>query len=172
MKLIYQMSPRGSPSWLDLNSKKRNPFLSHPTTSLWSGRFSSDDRWVSFLAVAEEERTRIFIVPFADGGIADQRGWIPVTDGSSRDGPATWSPDGNLMYFASQRDGYKCLWAQRLDPASKRPQGDAYPVRHLHSAHYAILQVNQFGLSASQNDLFFNLGDLTGNLWMTRLSSR
>jgi Tol biopolymer transport system component len=171
-KLIYQMSPRGNPSWLDLTSRAKNPFLSHPTNSLWGASFSPDDRWVVFNAVTGEERSRIFVVPFSNGAIADQSVWIPITDGSSEDFNATWSPSGSVMYFSSQRDGYKCLWAQRLDLASKRPEGPSYPVLHLHSARYGILQVHQFRLSASQTGLFFNLGDLTGNIWMTRLPYR
>ena len=34
------------------------------------------------------------------------------------DAPA-WSPDANLLYFWSSRDGSPCLWAQRLDPLTK-----------------------------------------------------
>ena len=34
-----------------------------------------------------------------------------------------WSPDGNLLYFLSERDGFRCIWGQKLDPASKRPLG-------------------------------------------------
>jgi len=44
-----------------------------------------------------------------------------------------WSPDGNLLYFISERDGFVCLWAQRLDPATKHPQGAAFPIRHFHT---------------------------------------
>ena len=35
-----------------------------------------------------------------------------------------WSPDGNLLYFLSSRDGFLCLWAQWLDPSTKHPLGD------------------------------------------------
>jgi len=32
---------------------------------------------------------------------------------------ANWSPDGKLVYFISTRDGFRCVWAQRLDAAGK-----------------------------------------------------
>jgi hypothetical protein len=40
------------------------------------------------------------------------------------------SPDGTLVYGSSFRDGSRCIWAQRLNPTTKRPEGapfDVYP---------------------------------------------
>jgi hypothetical protein len=43
-----------------------------------------------------------------------------------------WSPDGNLLYFFSDSDGSRCIWARRLDPKTKKPVGTPFAVLHLH----------------------------------------
>ena len=49
--------------------------------------------------------------------------WIEITDGVGYDGRPLWVPSGNLLYFVSYRDGFQCIYAQRLEPSSKRPAG-------------------------------------------------
>ena len=43
-----------------------------------------------------------------------QAEWIAITDGRNNDDKPQFSPDGNTVYFTSTRDGYLCIWAQRL----------------------------------------------------------
>jgi Tol biopolymer transport system component len=74
---------------------------------------------VSFNAVTPG-RSRIFVVPFRGAGPVPEADWTAITDGRWDDKP-TWSPDGNLLYMVSERDGFRCIWAQRLHPATKRP---------------------------------------------------
>lgn len=51
-----------------------------------------------------------------------REGWIQASEGGlgfQRQG--CWAPDANLVYFLSDRDGFRCIWAQRLEPGAKRP---------------------------------------------------
>ena len=73
-----------------------------------------------------------------------------------------WSPDGSRLYFASERDGFSCIWQQRLDPATKRPLGPPSPVYHFHNARSA-----HDGLSVAQDKVAFTILETTGNLWMS-----
>ena len=70
-------------------------------------RFSSDQRWISFMAVDDARRdvSTIDVMP-ATGGK-----WVAVTDGTSYDDKPRWSPDGKVLYFLSARDGALNLWA-------------------------------------------------------------
>ena len=58
-----------------------------------------------------------------------------------------WSPDGRFLYFISERDGFRCVWARPLDAATKRPIGDAFAVRHFHAARFSLKQVGKPRLS-------------------------
>lgn len=116
----------------------------------------------------------MFISPIVDGhGVAEAH-WIPVTDGLQVDTYVAWSPDGNLLYFLSERDGFRCIWAQRLAPATKQPDGAAFPIRHFHNARESLARVDRFdlvGLSAARERLVFSMSELTGNIWMEERKS-
>ena len=124
-------------SVVDLASKRRTGLLNHAAWSLWNPRFSPDDRWVSFNAVTAG-RSRIFVAPFRSGMIPESE-WIAITDGVWDDKPR-WSADGDTLYFMSERDGFRCIWAQRLD-GSKCPVGGVIPIFHAHQAQRSLLNV-------------------------------
>ena len=97
-------------------------------------RFSPDGGWASFHSRVGP-RSRVFVVPVRDGpgapsGPGDDE-WIAVTSGESQDGFPHWSPDGQLLYFTSNRDGNLCLWAQRLNATTKQPVGAPMVVQHV-----------------------------------------
>ena len=107
------------------------------------------------------------MTPFK-GLIAHEIGdWIPVTDGENLDDKPRWSPDGNLIYFTSERDGFRCIWAQRLDRALKRPAGAPFSVHHFHTSRRSLMNVGlgPLEISVARNALVFNLGERTANIW-------
>jgi len=82
-----------------------------------------------------------------------------------------WSPDGNRIYFVSDRDGFACLWSQPLEPETKAPVGQPQDLYHIHQVRRSILNVG-YGLmdiGVAPGKIVFNLGETTGNVWMTRL---
>jgi Tol biopolymer transport system component len=114
---------------------------------------------------------QIFLAPNT-GQLVKQSDWIPVTDGTGLDREARWSADGNRIYFLSDRDGFRCIWARNLDPKSKQPRGPPYPALHLHDARLSLSHIantGQVGISARGENLIFSMGELTGNLWTTEL---
>jgi hypothetical protein len=138
---------------------------------LYQGRYSPDGRWVAFLQATTEKplNTRVFISPIRDGRALSRDGWIPVTDGSQIDNHVVWSPDGNLLYFTSQRDGSLCVWAQQLKRTTKQPAGLAFPVRHFHDPRQSLARVDRkqlIGMSVASGKLVFAMSELTGNIWM------
>src|SRR5579875_2242202 len=103
-----------------------------------------------------------------DGKAAPESEWIPIADRGGWCDKPRWSPDGNLMYFVSQRDGYRCLWAQRLSQQTKHPLGEPFSVAHFHSARLSMTNVSTGSLEieVANDKLIFNLEELTGNIWM------
>jgi len=176
--LLYSTaSPGGGPSGiasLDAGSGEKRDLLTHSGYGLYQSFFSADDRWICFLARLGPNRSRLFIAPYRTETPARESDWIAVTDGGSADDKPRWSPDGNLLYFMSRRDGSNCLWAQRLDHHSKRPAGPAKPVFHFHGARLAPGNVHnrEFELSITNNRVVLPLGEVTGNIWMADLGGR
>ena len=88
------------------------------------------------------------------------------------DREATWSADGNAIYFLSDRDGFRCVWARNLNPKTKQPFGSIYPLIHLHNSSRGLSHVPNTGLVSIwsvRDKLVFAMGELSGTIWMTDL---
>ncbi len=164
-----------SMSVIDVASGKSTVLLKHPGYSLYGGPFSPDDHWIAFMARSGPAEWRIFIVPFQGISGASPQGkqWIPVGVPSAEEANAQWSPNGSVLYFFSQRDGFRCIWGQRLDSQSKRPVGPAFALFHSHHARRSLMSLDpgEYSLGASHNRLVFPLDDSTGNIWLAEFGA-
>ena len=142
---------------------ERQTVLSHPSSNLFGAHFSPDGRWIAFAAGANVARSRVFIVPLRSSP-PPEREWIAVQPEGS--GDPVWSPDGNVLYFRSKRDGYHCIWAQKLAPG-KAPAGEPIGILHLHSAGLGInfMKATDLGIAVTKDRLTLNLAKTTGSLW-------
>jgi len=140
---------------------ERQTALSYQAGNLWGSRFSPDGHWIAFTG-ATAVRKRIFVAPWR-GAPVSEREWTQVSPENSGD-PA-WSPDGNVLYFQSKRDGFLCVWAQRLGPG-KKPSGEPIAIQHLHAAAMGIgfLSANEFSIAVVKDRLILTLGRSAGNL--------
>ena len=146
-------------------------WLRHPGYGIYNPRLTADGGWVAFNGRADRLAVaRIFIAKVLPSGVAPEKEWIGVSEG---DAPA-WSPRANVLYFWSGRDGSPCLWAQRLDPGTKRPAGAPVSVEHFHSKglSWTNLHLGAPTIAVARDRIVFNLGEHTGNVWMTDLRAR
>jgi serine/threonine protein kinase/Tol biopolymer transport system component len=150
-------------------SPRNDHWLQHSGYGIYNGRMSSDG-WIAFNGRSDRlAPAQIFVAKVQATAVAGNKDWILV----SRDGEApNWSPDGTILYFWSDRDGSSCLWAQRLDPSMKRPTGAALAIQHFHGKGLSSrnLYLGAPGIAVARDKMVFNLGEHTGNIWMTRLS--
>lgn len=132
-------------------------------------RFSPDGRWVAFHMLLGGGRRQVFLAPAAGAAALEQSQWMPITNGSTNDFRAAWSPDGNLLYFVSDRDGFLCIYAQRLDPATKAALGPARDVYHAHATRRSFMRVvnlGSIGLSVARDKMAFMMAGMAGNVWL------
>lgn len=164
------------PSWiaaLDLASGVERKFVTSSSCAIDSASFSWDDRWIIVAKVSGRNKEQIMIAPIRNGIAANEAEWIAITDGTQSDGGPQFSPNGDTAFFISKRDGYDCIWAQRLDLATKRPIGKAFGVQHFHDASQKDLDGYWNGddsdLSVSRNKMLVNLVQWHVGIWMTRI---
>jgi len=177
-KVIYRKQEAGGASRIflrDLDIGKDQILLQHSTYPLTVPHLSADARWIAFQAVTSPTERRIFIAPLRDWQPPSETEWVPVTDGHTPDRNPVWSPDGGLLYVISDRDGFRCFWAQRLDPATKRPKGPAFAVQHFHTARRSLATMDEIaaiGLSVASDKLVFSMQENVANIWLAKLEQR
>jgi Tol biopolymer transport system component len=154
----------------DLVARRDRVILRGSHSSLFQAYFSPDDQWLVFEAV-DGNRSRLFISPIRHDSAAPEAAWIPIGETDGWADKPRWSPDGNLVYFVSHRNGFRCIWAQRLSPRTKQPLGAPFPVVHFHATRLGMQNVGlaTLEISVGRDRLAFNLGELTGNIWMATL---
>jgi eukaryotic-like serine/threonine-protein kinase len=145
-------------------------FLADDSYQLWHAFFSWDDRWVSFKIVPEEPRGKLMIAPVRNGVPAGKPEWVSVTDGKYADDKPQFSPDGNTLYFTSERDGHVCIWAQHLDRTTKRPSGAPFVVQHFHNAQWRTIENRSHSeLWVARDKIVTNFRQVHGDVWMAKL---
>ena len=101
--------------------------------------------------------------------------WILVTGESDFSRDPLFAPSGKFLYFTSEKDGFRCVWARRLHPQTRVPLGEAFPIEHFHTSRLAIRTLassgNTIGFSAGGNQLVFALAEITGNIWLEETKS-
>jgi Tol biopolymer transport system component len=157
----------------DLVSGQKRVILRREGYAIYRARFSRDGRWIAFHARNRPGRSALFVAPFRGSEAIREQEWIAVTDGESYDIGPGWAPNGNWLYFISERDGFRCLWAQRLEAQTKHATGKPFPIQHFHAATRSMMRLttNWLGLSVASDKLFFNVEDVTGNVWLARSSA-
>jgi len=111
------------------------------------------------------------IAPVRNGVPAGQSEWVSITDGKYADDKPQLSPDGNTLYFTSERDGYLCIWAQHLDRSTKRPINAPFVVQHFHNAQWRILDSNRYQteLWVARDKIVTNFRETHSDIWMMKL---
>jgi eukaryotic-like serine/threonine-protein kinase len=158
---------------LDLRTRTEQDFLGDPESPLYHPFFSWDDHWVAFKKVLDWplQLAQILIAPVRHGSAAREAEWIAVTNGQYSDDKPQFSPDGSTLYFTSTRDGYLCIWAQRLDPVTKHPLGPPVAYEHFHNSagRAGVLYQAYSNLSVARDKILMVLPQVQSDIWMTQM---
>jgi eukaryotic-like serine/threonine-protein kinase len=155
-----------------LASRRDSLFMQSNKYHVFQHKFSPDGRWITFEAV-QGNQSRLYIAALQNGvSSTPENEWIPVTGDEGWADKPRWSPDGNLIYFISNRDGFFCVWAQQVVSGSKQPTGAPISIAHFHGSRLSIENVGvgrPMEISVAKDKIALNLGELTGNIWAAGL---
>jgi Tol biopolymer transport system component len=128
-------------------------------------RLSPDGKWVAFRVRGAEAGLRI--APFRGAEAIPEQEWVAFPRDDSAAIP-TWSADGNILYFTSGRAGTMDIWMQRLEPAAKRPAGEAEMVRRFPFMRHSIqlMEPDERRLAAAGDRLVFPISEAAGSIWL------
>jgi Tol biopolymer transport system component/predicted Ser/Thr protein kinase len=153
---------------LDVATGQSKLLYRHADGPLNMPRLSPDGRTVVFSMALAGRARRLYLAPFTGEAVPDSD-WTMIIDGANFERQPFWAPNGSLIYFLSERDGFRCIWAQRVDIAARRAVGEPFAVHHSHQTRYSlepIPDVAQIGLSVAGGQMFFASFELQSNIWM------
>ena len=157
---------------VDMETGKEFRFASHESVPLRAPWFSRDGQWVALHLRSSEVTRQIFVLPFHEGRETPRSEWVAITDGKRLDREPKWSPDGNLLYFTSDREGARGIYAQRLDPATKHPLGSPFEVMMFRGTQRNMMHFPDSAQSSpavARDRLVFPLAELQGTIWLTQM---
>jgi Tol biopolymer transport system component len=137
--------------------------VTNPTPTFGRADVSPDGRWLAF-----NSQRQTWIVPVRPGNPPEEREWILIrkaTTDDSAERSCGWSPDGRLLYLLLERDGFRDLYAQRIDQARGTPVGEPFIVQHLHDPTRRWGST-PYGNAIVSNAFVFTQVEMTGSVWM------
>jgi Tol biopolymer transport system component len=145
-------------------------YMEDPQLGLRVSSISDDGKWIAFSAFHNEQDFTIYVAPFSPDRSPPRSEWIPIPHSPWAHPNPCWSPDGSLLYFSSDQDGYSCIWAERLNPSTKLPQGEPFAVQHFHSSSLRLVApsfTNPVALAFDK--IVLSLASRSGGIWMMKL---
>jgi len=149
---------------------EESPILESEDLALLDTDLSRDDRWLAIQTGAPDGTVEIHLVPITETP-ASQDDWIKAAGGSGWVGGQRWSADQNTLYYLSDRDDFICVWGRSLDPTTKTPIGEEFPVVHAHSSAMKMMTFmrSMWSLEVGGDRLVFNSGEMTGDVYTAQL---
>ena len=151
---------------VDVTSGDRIPLVATTSSGLDRPLFGPNGRWVTF-----NSNGGTFVATVRSDRATAEAEWTMLIETTGGERSAGLSPDGRLLYLLLERDGFRCLYAMRLDPATGRSNGEPFPVAHVHEATRRWGSTG-YGSAVARGIFIANLFETTGNLWMTTLATK
>ncbi len=77
-----------------------------------------------------------------------------------------WSLTSDIVYLLLDTDGFRCVYAQRIDPASGALRGTPYAVLHFHGNEAVAAGVStSFGNAVSEDGFVYEAIDMRSDIW-------
>jgi Tol biopolymer transport system component len=123
---------------------------------------SPDGRWISFQA-----GRHIWLAAVRPGHPPPERDWVLVHEpaANSAERACGWSPDSRLLYLLLERDGFRDLYAQRIDSARGTLLGQPFIVQHLHDPRRRWGS-SPIGAGIVRDAFVFSQVEMTGSIWL------
>jgi serine/threonine protein kinase len=123
---------------------------------------SPTERWLVFGSAGRTRMARV-----QPGSPPPEQEWVTVFEKApgSAERPCGWSPDGSLLYLLLERDGFRDLYAQRIDAAAGTRVGEPFLVQHFHDPRRRWGSTS-FGSAIVRNAFVFTQVESSGSIWL------
>jgi hypothetical protein len=166
--LVAQPSAPGAIALVNRVTGRLSTYMRGPMGAELRARgISVDGKWVAFTLHRGQPGFRRYVAPFAPARAPLPDEWIEVGSSTADHPYSRWSPDGGTLYFGSTRDGFACLWAQRLNRRTMHPEGKPFAIEHFHLPTMALESPSlAYPFALGSDAAIVSITERTGGLWV------
>ena len=144
-------------------SGRREPVYNRPGWRIKHLDVTPDGRRALFTMVEERGgMSHAWVVPMRGALPAGPSAWMKMPE-VNFEGAMHWAGNGSAAYYFSKKDGFLCLWKQRV-AESGRPLGESTCVRHFHTGRWSPwdpwIAVSGELVAAAQTEVVSNIWSL------------
>jgi eukaryotic-like serine/threonine-protein kinase len=122
---------------------------------------SPDDRWLAF-----RQSGKTFVTRLGPERPLAAHTWARVDEPTTTGRPMGWSLNSELVYLLLDTDGFRCVYAQRIDTASGALQGTPYAVLHFHGNQTVATGVStSLGNAVSAAGFVYEAISMRSDIW-------
>ncbi len=168
-RVLIEDTDTGSISMVKPGSTHKSQVFPGTGARLYGPRFSPDEKWIAFTERTGAAGSRVFFAPMRGDSAGTSNEWLSVTKDNTWESAPQWSPDGELLYFVSNRDGRRCVWARRVREV-KASSGEPFAVAHFHDSRRSPdgASFHATDLFVGANQMMISLGELSGSVYMIK----
>ena len=131
---------------------------------------SPGDRLLAFVLPRPDDTAGLYLSAVGERPTRQEM-WTLIAEDPNYLGSPSWSPDGRLLYYLSNRDGFRCVWAQRITSDGK-PAGAPFAVYHGHSTlSPSATMLGSAHMGVAPDRLYMLLAQTQGSLWSVKLNN-
>jgi len=166
--ILYQNYGSGTTNLLHVESGEQTELLKASEGKIVSARFSPDGRWIAFRRELAGFRGALLAAPFQGAQAIPEEKWVEIISAGNVNDKPRWGPNGNILYFLSNRERNLGVWMQRLDPATKKPVGEPQSLRQFPLIRQSLetMSLVSLELAVGRDRLVLPVGELTGSIWL------
>lgn len=131
---------------------------------LWQPHISPNGRWIVFMEAQirpSANGSTIYVIP-ANGGP-----WVRVTDANHWTDKPRWSPDGKIIYYVGEKNGFLNVWGNHFDPVRGKPIGKPFRVTAFETPSLMFPEsIEPADISVAAGKLAVTLQESSGSIWM------
>jgi hypothetical protein len=166
--LLYTQT-NGSTLWsLELSSGKRKCLFARAGYEFQGAGFSPDGLWLALVVgIAGKPKLQGVLAPFEH--LEEEQRWIFIAE-EDYHLALEWAAEGDVVYYLSRRDDFRCVYGQRLRPSDKRPIGPPLSIRHFHA--YQNYPDGGSPIAVARDKVVLLLSSKQANIWRLDLPNR
>jgi len=157
---------------MNIRTGERTQVLTVEKRSISDASLSPDGKWAAYLTAEPDGRAAIWVAPISEvAGFGKQR--ILIIEDDRYLSPPHWSPNGHYLYFLSQKNDRWSIHAQKLDPQTKEPVGEAHEVYFSPETKLHLnFPIGNGMIGVAEDKIVFHACEMSGNIFLARPKSR